>query len=108
MSDEIPDEFLERMAERFRLLGDATRLAILRCLMQHGERNVGQIVSAIQRSQANVSKHLKQLHQAGLLGRRKDGLQVFYRLSDPLVEKLYHLVGAALARGSTTTGGEAR
>jgi DNA-binding transcriptional ArsR family regulator len=98
MIDKVPDGFLEQMAERFRLLGDSTRLAILRSLMRLGEQNVGQIVSDTERGQANVSKHLKQLHLAGLLGRRKDGLQVFYWICDPLVEKLCSLVCDALLK----------
>jgi DNA-binding transcriptional ArsR family regulator len=87
----FPDEFLDLMAEKFRMLGDATRLAILRSLMA-GERNVSQVVSETGRGQANVSKHLKLLAEAGLLKRRKEGLQVFYQLSDPMVERLCKLV----------------
>ncbi len=87
----IPDEFLDLMAEKFRMLADPTRLAILRALMQ-GERSVTQVVEETAGSQANVSKHLKSLAEAGLVGRRKEGLQVYYRLDDPLVEKLCKLV----------------
>jgi DNA-binding transcriptional ArsR family regulator len=91
MNATIPDIFLDRMAEKFRMLADPTRLAILRVLMA-GERSVGQVVEETGRGQANVSKHLKLLAEAGLVARRKAGLQVFYRLDDPLVEKLCHLV----------------
>lgn len=50
------------------------RLAILRCLMTDGgEMNVGQIVSSTGRELANVSKHLRQLADAGLLSRSKKG-----------------------------------
>ena len=87
----IPDEFLDMMAEKFRMLADSTRLAILRALMQ-SERNVTQVVEETGRSQANVSKHLKMLAEAGLVSRRKEGLQVFYKLDDPLVERLCKLV----------------
>jgi DNA-binding transcriptional ArsR family regulator len=87
----IPDEFLDLMAEKFRMLSDSTRLAILRTLMQ-GERNVTEVVEETGRTQANVSKHLKMLAGVGLVSRRKDGLQVFYRLEDPLVERLCKLV----------------
>jgi DNA-binding transcriptional ArsR family regulator len=87
----IPDGFLDLMADKFRVLGDATRLAVLRTLMD-GERNVGEVVAATGRNQANVSKHLKMLSEAGLVSRRKVGLQVFYRISDPLVERLCELV----------------
>jgi len=92
----IPDEFLELMAAKFRMLADSTRLAILRVLMQ-GERSVNQVVDETGRSQANVSKHLKMLAEAGLVARRKAGLQVFYRLDDSLVEKLCKLVCETIA-----------
>jgi DNA-binding transcriptional ArsR family regulator len=91
MPQNIPDEFLDIMAAKFRTLGDTTRLAILRTLMK-GERNVGQVVEETGHGQANVSKHLKTLAEAGLVERRKQGLLVFYRVADPLVEKLCKLV----------------
>ncbi len=91
MDAPIPDEFLDLMAEKFRMLADPTRLAILRALMP-GERSVTQVVVETGANQANVSKHLKMLAEAGLVARRKEGLQVFYRLDDPLVEKLCKLV----------------
>ncbi|WP_435007745.1 ArsR/SmtB family transcription factor [Tundrisphaera lichenicola] len=91
MAATIPDEFLDLIAEKFRMLSDPSRLAILRCLMS-GERNVTQVVLETGRGQANVSKHLKMLAEAGLVSRRKQGLQVIYKLDDPLVERLCHLV----------------
>jgi DNA-binding transcriptional ArsR family regulator len=97
MSATIPDAFLDLMAEKFRMLADPTRLAILRALMD-GERNVTQVVEATGRNQANVSKHLKLLNEAGLVARRKEGLQAFYRLDDPLVERLCKLVCETIVR----------
>ena len=91
MPSTIPDEFLDLMADKFRMLADSSRLAILRSLMG-GERNVTQVVEETGRNQANVSKHLKMLSEAGLVARRKEGLQVFYKLDDPLVERLCKLV----------------
>lgn len=87
----IPNEFLDRVAEKFRMLADSTRLAILRALMA-GEKSVGEVVSETGRNQANVSKHLKMLADAGMVRRRKEGLQVFYSLNDPLLEQLCELV----------------
>jgi ArsR family transcriptional regulator len=98
MVGKIPDEILNLMAERFRMLGDATRLSILRVLMA-GERNVGQVVEETGQGQANVSKHLKGLADSGLVARRKAGLQVFYRINDPLVEQLCELVCGNIQRG---------
>jgi len=87
----MPDDLLEIMAEKFQMLADPTRLAILRALME-GEKSVGQVVTETGRGQANISKHLKLLADSGLVCRRKEGLQVYYRLDDPLVEKLCNLV----------------
>lgn len=75
-------------------------MAILRALME-GEKSVGLVVEET-RGQANVLKHLKLLFEAGLVARRKEGLQVFYRVGDPVVEKLCR----SFARRSSPTSGE--
>ena len=67
-------------------------VAILHTLMSKGEMNVGQIVTATDQQVANVSKHLKQLADAGLLTRCKEGSYVRYHLNDPVVEKICELV----------------
>ncbi len=91
MSHHLPDDLLDLMAVKFQMLADSTRLAILRALMD-GEKSVGQVVTETGHGQANVSKHLKLLADTGLVSRRKEGLQVYYRLDDPLVEQLCNLV----------------
>jgi ArsR family transcriptional regulator len=93
----IPDAFLDRMAEKFRMLADPTRLAILRVLMD-GEKSVGRVVEETGQNQANVSKHLKMLAESGIVSRRKEGLQVFYAVSDPLIEQLCELVCGAILK----------
>ncbi len=97
MAVAIPDEFLDRMAEKFRMLADPTRLAILRALLD-GEKSVGRVVEETGQGQANVSKHLKLLAEAGIVGRRKEGLQVFYAVADPLIERLCELVCGSIVR----------
>jgi DNA-binding transcriptional ArsR family regulator len=92
MAQKIPDQVLLLMAEKFRMLSEPTRLMILRTLMTKGELNVTQIVEQTGSTQANISKHLKQLADAGLVTRRKVGLNVLYKLDDPVVEKICHLV----------------
>ena len=94
----ISEDLLELMAEKFRMLSDPTRLAILRVLMTQGEMNVSQLVTETQRGVANVSKHLKLLSEAGLLARQKQGSFVLYRLDDPIVEKMCELVCDSLHR----------
>lgn len=88
----IPDVMLERVAQRFRVLGDATRLSILRLLVSRGELSVGQIVDDLGMSQANVSKHLRLLLDAGVLARRRDGTSAYYSVVDGSVEQLCAVV----------------
>jgi DNA-binding transcriptional ArsR family regulator len=99
MSEPIPHEILDRLAARFRLLADESRLAILRCLIPGSERSVGEVASAAGLSPPNVSKHLKLLAEEGVLSRRKEGLQVFYRLEDPVVEEVCRLMSTSILNG---------
>lgn len=73
------------------MLGDTSRLNILKALMAR-EMNVTEITEATKLSQANVSKHLRLLANAGLVRRQKCGLNVFYAIKDPVVERICDLV----------------
>ncbi len=81
----------ELAARRFRLLGEPMRLRILQAL-EAGERPVHEIVTALGASQPNVSKHLQALCHAGLLSNRREGLNIYYKIADPMVFKLCQLV----------------
>jgi DNA-binding transcriptional ArsR family regulator len=87
----LPDEALEFVAHRFRLLGDPQRLRILRELMG-GECSVGELVDAGTTSQANVSKHLALLRAEGLVEARREGNRKVYSICDPSLIRLCHMV----------------
>ena len=55
--------------------------------------------------QANVSKHLGLLHRHGFVDRRKHGLNVYYRISDPKVFELCELVCASIDAEMESGGG---
>ncbi len=99
MDGTLSDSVICLMAEKLRMLADPTRLAILRSLMA-GEKSVNRIVEETGRGQANVSKHLKLLADTGYVARRKDGLQVFYRVDCPMVEQVCSLVCDTIARNA--------
>ena len=81
----LPDDtMIAHMAQVFQLMGDTSRLKILRSLMG-GPLTVNEIVTATGQSQANISKHLALLSRSGLLGRRKQGTRVWYSIQDPMV-----------------------
>lgn len=88
---------LERVANLFRAFAESTRLSILQEL-KSGELSVSEIVDRLTTSQANVSKQLKLLHDAGLVIRRKQGTQVLYQIADPMVFELCSLVCDKLNR----------
>lgn len=87
----LSESALELVAARFRLLGEPMRLRLLHTLMS-GERSVTQLVEATGAGQANVSKHLAVLADAGMVARRKAGLNVFYSIADPSLFTLCDLV----------------
>ena len=87
----LSPEAIDLVAERFRTLGEPTRLHLLNEL-RHGERSVGDLVEALGATQANVSKHLQLLHAAGMVSRRREGTTIYYRVSDSSVFRLCELV----------------
>ncbi|MFT5644105.1 MAG: DNA-binding transcriptional ArsR family regulator [Janthinobacterium sp.] len=79
----IPDSVLDNVARCFSVLGEPTRLRILRSVC-HGEKCVADIVAEVGSSQTNISRHLGVMYHSGVLGRRRDGSQVFYMIADPI------------------------
>ncbi len=71
------------LTSRFKAIGHPVRLQILDMLRQ-GEVCVCHMEAVIDRRQAYISQQLMVLREAGLVETRKDGLKVFYRLSDHL------------------------
>ena len=62
----------------FRALADPTRRAIFERLCAEGDRTVGELTASAGVSQPVVSKHLRQLREAGLVQGRAEGRQTFY------------------------------
>lgn len=93
----LDSQQLERVSNLFRAFAEASRLSIIQEL-KAGELSVSDIVETLPTSQANVSKQLKILHEAGVVARRKEGTQVFYRIADPMVFDLCALVCDKLNR----------
>ena len=80
MSDETNVVF-EKAAEMFAVLSTPIRLRILSELCQ-GEKNVGQLLDQIGVAQPNMSQHLNIMYRSGILGKRRQGAQMFYRIAD--------------------------
>lgn len=93
----LSDEAMELVARRFAVLAEPMRLRLIQALLE-GEKNVTELVAATGGTQANVSRHLQTLFGAHILGRRKEGLQVFYRISDPTIPRLCEVVCGSLEK----------
>ncbi len=83
----LSEQALESVARRFRSLSEPVRLKIIR-LLEGGEMSVGQLVRRLNTGQANVSKHLKVLVDAGILSRRSQGTSAYYSICDPVIVKI--------------------
>jgi DNA-binding transcriptional ArsR family regulator len=77
----LPDDLVDLVARRFRVIGEPMRIRLLDRL-RVGEASVNELAAALGASQQNVSKHLGVLADVGILGRRKDGNHVLYRIVD--------------------------
>ena len=56
------------------------------------EVNVSDLLSRIDVSQPNISQHLGTLYRGGVLGRRRVGAQVFYRIASQRARMLCEVV----------------
>jgi DNA-binding transcriptional ArsR family regulator len=84
-------EALIHVAEYFKVLSEVSRLQVL-CCLKTGAKNVTQVIAETGLGQANVSKHLKILTQAGIVKRRPEGVMVVYEIVDPILFQLCDLV----------------
>ena len=79
MRNDETSRVFEAAAELFSLLSAPMRLRVM-CALCDGERNVSDLLARIETTQPNMSQHLSTLYRAGVLDRRRDGAQVFYRV----------------------------
>ena len=82
---------LAYIADFFKVLSEVSRLQIV-CCLKSGAKNVTQIMEETGLGQANVSKHLKLLAQAGIVTRTQIGVSVYYEIANPLLFELCDLV----------------
>jgi len=93
---DLAPEALELVAGRFRVLSEPLRLLILQAL-RDGEKNVTELTEIAGSTQPNVSKHLRVLQEAGLIGRRQEGNTVYCFIADPSVFDLCDTVCGSLS-----------
>ena len=97
MSDSsIEDKVFDSVAELFGVLSTPIRLKIISAVC-HGEKNVSELLSVIDTTQPNMSQHLGMLYRSGVLARRREGTQIYYRLQSERVATLCRAVCTQVA-----------
>ena len=93
------DAVFDKAADLFAVMSTPIRLRIISALCQ-GEKNVGQLLENIGVAQPNMSQHLNILFRSGVLGKRRQGAQVFYRIADDTAAKVCRAVCTQVAIGA--------
>jgi DNA-binding transcriptional ArsR family regulator len=73
---------LNRLAEHYALLGGETRLKILVLLDRAGELCVCDLAKVLEMTPAAISQHLSRLRSGRLVQSRRDGMTIYYRVSE--------------------------
>lgn len=92
----LPLAALAHVADYFKVLSELSRLQVL-CCLRSGSKNVTEIMEETGLGQANVSKHLKILAQAGIVSRTPQGVSVYYEIAEPFIFDLCELVSDRLS-----------
>ena len=79
-----PEHVFMAAAELFRVMSAPMRLKIISCLCD-GEQHVSYLLSKIETTQPNMSQHLNTLYKSGVLAKRRDGVQIYYRIANEQV-----------------------
>lgn len=87
----IPSDAARQLEGTFKMLANATRLRLLHALVRNPEMCVTDLAQAIGMKPQAVSNQLQRLVDRGILGSRRNGNNVHYRIVDPCVTRLLDL-----------------
>lgn len=95
----ISEDVLDRAATVIKLLGHPLRLRILEAL-ESGEKTVSQLQEYAEVGQAAVSQQLGLLRSHGVVGGRREGSHVYYRILEPKVQHILDCIRTCDFRAS--------
>ena len=96
MTTEELDRVFGAVAAYFSVMSEPTRLKILNAICKD-EKSVSEIVQEVGATQTNVSRHLGLMYRSGVVERRKEANQVFYRIADPAMMEICRTVCLQIA-----------
>ena len=82
-------------AEVCKAMANPTRLKIINAL-QHGEQSVQVLAKSLNVRKANLSQHLAELRQRGIVATRREGLNIYYRCANPKMLKACEILREVL------------
>lgn len=82
----------ESLAALFKTLSEPVRLRIVYLLLEKGELCVCDLVDTLQISQSVVSRHLAYLRNNNLVATRRDGVWVYYQITEGCCEPLFEYI----------------
>lgn len=92
----IEEQVFSSVAELFAVLSTPIRLKIISAVC-NGEKNVSELLAQINTTQPNMSQHLGMLYRSGVLAKRREGTQMYYRLQSERVATLCRAVCTQVA-----------
>jgi DNA-binding transcriptional ArsR family regulator len=81
-----------KIAELLKVLAHPVRLCIVRGLVDNGECNVTYMQNCMDTPQSTISQHLQKLRSAGIVEGRRNGLEIYYRVSSDEVINLINIL----------------
>jgi DNA-binding transcriptional ArsR family regulator len=103
----ISTEQAAALGDLFRVFANQTRLRLLHALARSGELCVGELADAVAMKPQSVSNQLQRLADRGILGSRRHGTSILYRIVDPCVTSLLDL-GFCLCEDADSRRGASR
>lgn len=99
----FPKSVYERNAHLYKILANPKRLEILNILKEH-ELSVNELAKILGLSKANVSQHLALLRYARAVTVRRNGLNAFYKITDPKIVEPCRIFKELWSRSVPITG----
>ncbi len=91
------NKIFEMQCDICKALGHPLRLAIVDKL-KNEETSAADLIAELELSKANLSKHMAMLTHGGIVEARREGRQIFYRLTDPDIHKACTIMRSILYR----------
>lgn len=90
-------KIFEMQCEICKALGHPLRLAVVDSLKSR-ETSAAELIDALELSKANLSKHMALLIRGGIVESRREGRQLYYRLTDPEIHEACAIMRSILYR----------